>query len=824
MSDTGAGTNLNNLIDALPFGVRVLNDKGELLYANQAFLNITGCGSVEELQSLPTASFYTPESYAEHLRRRDRRKSGTRGSSSYEISVLRKNGEIRHLAVSRKKVIWDGQPQFLVMYQDITVQRERRESVERISRLSRALSTTLDLDKVLNIALEEVQGMCGTESAFAGIALLDDWKQHLNMAAIRGTQSQATQGISIPVSSFPPEVAIMVFDEHRPWIVLNSEAPEVLRKVPGFLAFGRTIAVPLVAGDRSIGVLFLTSSDPDFPHRRKLAAMETCAHEIALAIEHARLYTVTDRLLRQRIADLEALTSLISTLAQGPDLQTVLDNAARMANAAVGTEECSIVLIGESANDITTIATHTTSGKLTGPDSGDPANSEQLWETSLRTLRPFVVEDLQNATKWPTLKQARQTGVQSALSLPLVVSGAAIGAIQFATVSYRTAFAPRQISTAQSIAVHLAAVIENARLHENTGRQKSTLEALVASMNEGLLVIDSHEKVAYCNSAARRIMGMEDADLVGRPVQDFYDFVSTRLAEPEQWEILAALFKEAPRDSRIQWVLRVPERRVVEATVFKIESDRGRLGTGILLRDLSKEEEIDRMKMDFIAIASHELRTPMTSVFGFAEILLKSPNLGAEERQSLEWIYKESERLNSIIDDFLNVSRMETGMLKINPGKISLTTLISGVMSRIRNRYPSHSFVTNVPVDFPGIWADRDKTEQVLYNLLDNASKYSPKGGEVTIKAARLDDRRALIAVSDTGIGIPAHELPRLFTRFHRVSQPGSRGIRGSGLGLYIAKSLVQMMKGNIQVESTPGKGSTFLVTLPLEEDEDRID
>ena len=173
------------------------------------------------------------------------------------------------------------------------------------------------------------------------------------------------------------------------------------------------------------------------------------------------------------------------------------------------------------------------------------------------------------------------------------------------------------------------------------------------------------------------------------------------------------------------------------------------------------------------------------------------------------------------MDDFLDITRIEAGRLEVKYDAVALRPIVSQLTTQLSSTYHSHSFTIDITDDFPEFQADTERLTQVLYNLLDNAAKYSPKGGPVAVSVRRDDgNNQAVIAVADKGMGIPETEMPQIFNRFHRIHRPETEGIRGTGLGLSIVKSLVEMMGGRIWAESQMDKGSTFYVALPLTETE----
>ena len=226
------------------------------------------------------------------------------------------------------------------------------------------------------------------------------------------------------------------------------------------------------------------------------------------------------------------------------------------------------------------------------------------------------------------------------------------------------------------------------------------------------------------------------------------------------------------------------------------------------------------MKSDFVSTVSHELRTPLTSIYGFAETLLRRDvQFDEAERQTfLGYIASEAERLTAIVDALLNVARLDTGDLQVNLGAVDVGSIVSEVVAVVEQAVPDgHSFVLDIPTEVLTADADADKLRQVVTQLVDNAVKYSPRGGTVTVAAARRDDR-VEVRVADEGVGIPQSEQRRIFRKFYRADHtlpPGGTNA-GTGLGLFIAEGLVTAMGGKIWVESREGEGSSFAFELPL--------
>jgi len=238
-----------------------------------------------------------------------------------------------------------------------------------------------------------------------------------------------------------------------------------------------------------------------------------------------------------------------------------------------------------------------------------------------------------------------------------------------------------------------------------------------------------------------------------------------------------------------------------------------------VFRDITKEAEIDCMKGEFLSMAAHELRAPMTSIRGYSDMLLLGlvGEYDQRQKQFLNTIKTNVDRVLEMVNEFSEISRLETGALKLDAKSLHVGDLVSEVIVSLRPQIQAKeiNLTIEVPPDLPQVWGDRTRIIQVLTNLVSNAYKYTPEGGQIAIAAQWLDDT-VQVDVADTGIGIAPQDQARLFTRFFRADHPEVRRVTGTGLGLSIVKSIVEMHGGRIWVESQLGEGSTFSFTLPL--------
>ncbi|MGZ6131880.1 MAG: sensor histidine kinase [Myxococcaceae bacterium] len=332
-----------------------------------------------------------------------------------------------------------------------------------------------------------------------------------------------------------------------------------------------------------------------------------------------------------------------------------------------------------------------------------------------------------------------------------------------------------------------------------------TLAAAIEGMDEGMWITDSNGVVLRHNEALRTMLGIEQ-ELVGqRPLflvrrTDLHDAVLRACREGVTTKVEVSM--DAPRS------------KTLEVHVSPLGGSLP--GSAAVFRDVTERKRLERVRQDFVANVSHELRTPITAIVGYAETLRSGALSDAKHApQMVEIIHRQSERLGELVSDLLELSRLDAGERPLSPAPVSLETVARQASDALEPRAAGKrlSMHLRIPTDLTAR-ADAKALEQVLLNLLDNAIKYTPEGGVVELVGERVGDR-AHLSVRDTGLGIEARHLPRLFERFYRVDRGRSREMGGTGLGLSIVRHLVHGMEGEVRVASQLGVGTTFTVVLP---------
>ena len=351
-------------------------------------------------------------------------------------------------------------------------------------------------------------------------------------------------------------------------------------------------------------------------------------------------------------------------------------------------------------------------------------------------------------------------------------------------------------------------------------RERSArLDSILGSMTDGLWVYDANGTVVDVNQAAVNMFGLASrAEAIEHGSFEKLHFRDTegRAVPRHEMPYARALAGQTVPDY-IAVAKHLISGRDLDLSIAAapIES-RGIVGAVLVIRDITALQELDRKKDEFLSVASHELRTPLTTIKGYTQLLAQTVNdLGPEERATyINAVLGEIERMMGLISELLDVSRIETNRLQIHPQSIEWLPFIEGRISAFRVQHPARLIRFDVNAAATLVVADPDRMRQVVDNLLSNALKYSPEGSDIDVRVAR-EDGHVATSVTDYGIGIPRDEIPQLFERFHRARNVSSRYYGGLGLGLYIAKAIVEAHGGEITVESEEGSGSTFTMRLP---------
>jgi two-component system phosphate regulon sensor histidine kinase PhoR len=351
------------------------------------------------------------------------------------------------------------------------------------------------------------------------------------------------------------------------------------------------------------------------------------------------------------------------------------------------------------------------------------------------------------------------------------------------------------------------------RISENEGRLKSVLDNMIS----GVVMIDEQGKIVLLNRTAEEMLGLPSTKIMGKDytvIKQHFDFVKLIEECMERRELI-----------REEIVFFFPEEQVLDVNLVPMEASTNQwTGMVIVLHDITEIRRLEKMRSEFVANVSHELKTPIAAVKGFAETLLAGALDDKDTARSfLQIIFDESERLNRLIVDILELSKIESRRIPLHFSPVHVQSLMSKSMGMMAEEARKKQISLDIQVDEDiYIEADEDRLRQIVINLLSNGINYSPEGGRVKARVYTLpfndqDEKEWVrIDIIDTGMGIPKKDLPRIFERFYRVDKARSRSSGGTGLGLSIVKHLVELHKGSISVKSEVGMGTTFSIQLPV--------
>lgn len=439
----------------------------------------------------------------------------------------------------------------------------------------------------------------------------------------------------------------------------------------------------------------------------------------------------------------------------------------------------------------------------TVPEQNDPAMEEL----------PEVNRLLQGLT------HAASMGLLTGVALPLVARYRVVGVL-FVFRNYLGSFSANDRQLLQSFADQAAIAVHNAQLYSRLRYEQRRLEALLDSVADGIFILSADHTIERCNPALARLLGMKVSDIEGRKHMEVIrwarqkDGLSLEQAEANGWPLTpnAALYVEG--DLERPGKLPLP----VGITYAPLLSSEGVLINVIAsVRDISRFREAEELKSTFISVISHELKTPVALIKGYVSTLRREDATWDREivQDSLQVIEEETDRLTELIENLLDASRLQAGALSINSSDVALDVLAERTAERFRTQSKAHTITVDFPPNFPVILGDENRLRQVLSNLLSNAIKYSP-GGEIRI-SGQVRPQQVIVCVSDSGPGIAAQDIPYIFDRFYR-SADASRTTKGAGLGLYLARAVIEAHGGQIWVDPVPGKGARICFSLPREE------
>jgi signal transduction histidine kinase len=677
--------------------------------------------------------------------------------------------------------------------------------------LSRAVSPEDVLDAVLTTAVEAAEARAGM------IAAVSEDGMELVPIAWRGFR----EGLSDDWPRFPIDAPYPMSEAVRTGepVFIQSRA-ELEERFPA-LAQGpdptfANVCLPLIVEDETIGgLVFSFGANQEFDEERR-ALKVALARQAAQALQRARMYQAV-REAEGRVSFLAEASELLS---RSLDYEEQMRRLAFIAVPRLA-DWCTVDVLNESGEIERVAVAHQ-----------DPDKAQWGWEAQRRyppkpnarsgiphVLRtgeaeflPELPQELLDAAVAyePALAEVlEQLQLKSWICVPLKVRERVVGALTLVGAESGRLFTRADFDLATALAGRASVAIENALLYREAERRGDAARAL-RYVVDAVVLVDRSGTVQYWNRAAELLLRVAAVDALGARAADVVP----------GWESLTAHTEPAGSETgKLAESVTVP---VVVAgderwlSVAAVDFGEGRV---YALRDQTEEHALEQARSEFVATASHELRTPLAAVYGAARTLRRDDtDIGDENRELLlSIIERETERLSAIVGQILLADQLGSDTFRVDSKACDLRGLAEEVVTSARVRAPEGIAVElEAPPALPTVHADEAKLRQVLVNLVENAIKYSPEGGNIQVRL-EASNGNGRIDVRDPGIGIALGDQERIFEKFTRLDPGLTRGVGGTGLGLYITKELIARMGGTISVSSTPGAGSTFTVELPAE-------
>jgi two-component system NtrC family sensor kinase len=509
-----------------------------------------------------------------------------------------------------------------------------------------------------------------------------------------------------------------------------------------------------------------------------------------LKLESAR-YT---RPLLRRVDELETIYKIGRSVTGQLDLDGVLTAVVDAAVTITGAEEGNLLLLDE--------------------DSGE------LYMRAAKNFQEEFVQTFRLAVDNTYAGQVMQSGqplflntpdpkkiktsylVYSIIYVPLIYHGKPIGVLGVDNRDTEKSFSEKDITLLSTMADYAAIAIENAKLYSQTVLERKKFENILTQVEDGVIVVDEDLKLQMVNHTVVKAFGLEDQDLIGKPFEEVF---SDR-------DLQMAIRGESLDPQRIE--IRVNDTSYYRAQVTNVPE----VGTVLALHDISYLKELDNLKTDFVNTVSHDIRTPLTSIMGYVELIKRGGEVNEMQRDYIRRVQSSVHHITSLISEVLNLGRIEVGVNE-EFTDVSLAPIIKEMLIEQKQLIEQKKQIleAKLPSKLPKVFGDPTQLRQMIENLLGNARKYTPEGGKISF-TIQVEKEQIILQIADTGCGIPLEEQSKIFDRFYRASNVTPE-VSGTGLGLAITKSVVDNHRGRIWVDSMIGKGSVFTVVLPTVKD-----
>lgn len=702
---------------------------------------------------------------------------------------------------------------------------QRNIRLQWVNELALAVNTSLELSEIFASSMQKLSQLLEAEAVSIVMIVPDRQELIINFSSRTGGSLSvpldfdlAGQSATRPVEEVVASIVSSTFNQYARRLGVNPLPGDHSVKV-----------IPMHSKERLVGAIAIVDKQGEKLNEADLIMLNSAAGIIGVAMENARLLEQA----QQQVDDLIALTEIGRALTSNLDLDQVLKQTTLFIQRSLQCEAVSLWLLSDDRKELVlTTASGVNAEAATGfrmpinqGIAGHVATTGEYYISADVTQDDSHYRDAPNPANYTP---------RSILSVPVQAKGKIIGVMQ-ALHQSNNWFSYEHLRLSYPVANFVGIAIENARLFQKVqafsrhleqmvsartkelAEEKERTEAILASMADGLIVFDAEKSVLTANKAAEQMLDFKLEAFEGqhiRPEQlenPIWNCIND-IINNDELITTAVVNAPAPQSGALL---------SIQTHSAKVRNEYGRLiGTVIVLRDITALTEVERMKARFMAGVTHELKTPLSIIRLHSKNLIAyGERVTASKRNSLlDAIQSQAYLLSTLIEDILQLSRFDAGMIETKRERMDLRPIIEKLIHDLRPLAESKQVSLEwrkSPAELP-LMADPVQIERVSRNLIDNAIKYTPSGGKIKVDsyAETLKGRKFIfLQVTDTGMGIPAEHLSKIFERFHRVDP--SHTIPGTGLGLAIVKEIVNTHDGDIHVESTLGQGSTFTVRLP---------
>lgn len=698
------------------------------------------------------------------------------------------------------------------LYQDTQHKlAQRLEQLSLIEEIAQQVTSSLDLNQTINNVLEAA--MHSTQADNVALGLLTDADQFWIIEQYRSNgkihRNYASQA---KTSGIMGEVA----RTGKPLIVPNnSQHPAYNTTQPG--VYHSSMVVPMFQYGKVVGTLNLESVYPNFFDEQQVGFLNNLASHAVLSIENAR--QLAER--QHEIEMLKSLHELSLVLAASNDTRSVADAVLEQGLQLLLGQDAAIFSYDDQADELVLLA------RQWKHENGyaDETLPNELAHEVARTGEMRIIDDVCQSNLF---RQGELFNYVSIIGVP-IKHGLHVHSVLVMTFAGQRTFRERDVNTIDLLASQALGHLENATLHERIRAGRDQMRAILDSTRDGMILLDREVRLNAINPAAERLLGINLEEHIGAYFPDtllrYAEQAGATGYSPEEVQHMARILRLEPESTtrrQFKHTARNQVRYIEEIGSPVRDSHRHIIGRLLVLRDVTEEKLLTEQREDLTRMMIHDLRAPLGVIIRSHELVLPSiehPDEHDEARKLMSSSLSSSNRLLRLVNSLLDIAKMEESGMKLELAPVSVAAMIEAavmeLMPSIQEAELRLNF--NIPTDLPPVQADRDKIERVLINLLDNAMRYTPKGGEILVAARANEADMVQVQIADSGPGIPPHEREQVFAKFHRIKDNDPlRGNKGSGLGLTFCKLAIEAHGGHIQVDAeSPLSGASFSLTLP---------